>query len=80
MAVENDPKQYVTLHGSVFRKIILDIVECVRERGWSEAEVEEAIKGAFVTVHGLGGTANSIAEFSDALMAKSGSPPEATKH
>ena len=80
MAVEKDPKEYVTLHASVLRKIVLDITECVRERGWSPEQVEEAVKGAFCTAHRAGGTVDSIDQFADLLMERAGAPPDATRH
>ena len=78
--MDKDPEQYVTLHGSVLRKIVTDIADCVRTLGWTDEQVQEAIKGAFCTAYSLGGTVNSVDEFADALMKQSGSPSDATKH
>lgn len=78
--MEKDPKQYVTLHASVLLKIVQDITECVRDRGWTPAQVQEAVQGAFVAAYRAGGTVDSIDQFSDLLMERAGAPPDATKH
>lgn len=80
MAVEKDPKEYVTLHASVLLKIVEDITECVRDRGWTPEQVQEAVQGAFCTAYRVGGTVDSVEQFSDLLMEQAGSPPDATKH
>jgi hypothetical protein len=78
--MNGDPKRYVTLHASVLRKAILDIVKAAQHYGWGDEQVELAIRGVFVAAHDNGGTINSIEEFTNLVVRRSGTPPNAVRH
>lgn len=78
--VSSNPKHYVTLHASVLRKAILDITISAQHYGWTPEQVELAIKGVFVAAHDNGGTINSIEEFTNLVVRRSGTPPNAIQH
>lgn len=77
--VKHPKEQYVTLHGSVFAKAVVDIVENVRE-GWTDEQVQEAVNGLFVTAHKAGGTIDDVDHLVILLTSEHGSPPGTTQH
>jgi len=78
--MSSNPKHYVTLHASVLRKAILDIVSSAQHYGWTSEQIEQAIQGVFVAAHTNGGTINSIEEFTDLVVSRTGTPPNAVQH
>jgi hypothetical protein len=78
--MSSNPKHYVTLHASVLRKAILDIVESSHQYGWTAEHVEAAIRGIYVAAHDNGGTINSIEELTNLVVRRSGTPPNAVRH
>ena len=78
--MSSNPKHYVTLHASVLRKAILDIVEAAQQYSWTSEQVEQAIQGVFVVAHINGGTINSIEEFTDLVVSGTGTPPNVVQH
>lgn len=78
--VSSNPKHYVTLHASVLRKVILDIVISARQYDWTAEELEYAIQGVFVAAHDNDGTINNIEELTNLVVRRSGTPPNAIQH
>ncbi len=78
--VKHPKEQYVTLHGSVLNKAIIDIVENVREQGWTDEEVLEAVKGLFVTAYNAGGTIDDIDHMAELLGAPQAAPEGIIRH
>jgi hypothetical protein len=76
----SNPKHYVTLHASVLRKAILDIVKAAQLYSWTDEQVESAIRGVYVAAHDNDGTINSIEEFTNLVVSRSGTPPNAVRH
>lgn len=78
--MNGDPKHYVTLHASVLRKAILDIVKASQQYSWTDEQVEHAIRGVYVAAYDNGGTINNIEEFTNLVVRRSGTPPNAIRH
>ena len=78
--MSSNPKHYVTLHASVLRKAILDIVEAAQQYSWTDEQVEYAIQGVYVAAYDNGGTINNIEEFTNLVVRRSGIPPNAVRH
>jgi hypothetical protein len=78
--MKHPEEQYVTLHASVLRKAISDICENIMIRGWTERDVERAIRGLFGVARSNGGTINDLEEFTNLVVSKHGTPPGATTH
>lgn len=57
--VKHPKEEYVTLHGSVLVKSIIDIVNLARD-GWTDDDIEGAIKGLFTAADAGGGTIDDI--------------------
>lgn len=77
--VKHPKEQYVTLHGSVLRRAVTDIVENVRDRGWTDEQVQEAVKGLFLTAYQAGGTIDDEDHFVE-LLTSDGTPEGITQH
>ena len=57
-----------------------DIVAAAQHYNWSAEQVEYAIHGVFVAAHDNGGTINNIEEFTNLVVSRSGTPPNAVRH
>lgn len=74
------PEHYITLHASVLREAILDIVISAREHDWTAEQLDYAIQGVFVAAYINGGTIHSIEEFTNLVLRASGTPPNTVTH